>query len=699
MMKIFSATTVALAILLFSGPYLTAGETERIYRFGNWTMETAGPYQTLNIAGAVQAGVTGGPVVPWHPIVILLQPGEKAVSMEILREDPVRIPGKITLAPQAPVRPLSVGGKPALYIDTAIYASPGPYPLKPEGSLSTMHLDGYAMAVSSFSPAEYHPSTGTLILFRKVTVRMYTAPDPSGMNTLLQAPGRALPPGFIERFTGIPAIPQQYRTPANPSTGYQYLIIAPLLFKNEFQPLINLNTKRGMATRVVTVDSILSVTAGYDTPEKIRNFIIAQRQNHSIQYVLVAGNHARVPARGLFCSVNSGGTIYQDGGIPADLYYSALDGNFDANGNHIYGELTDNADLLPDIPVGRFPVNDTAALRKMIRKTVMYQTNPVLGELNRPLMVGEYLYNAPVTFGGPYMELLIGDHSDNGYFTHGIPPGLNAITRLYDTLISPPLNYWSWSKALLLAKINQGSSFMHHTGHANETYMLRLGMGDIVNQNFAAVNGTDRNFTLLYTHGCNCGAFDAGGSGCIAAKAVSIDNWLVAGVFNSRYGWFNQGTTDGPSEHLHREFVSALYHDTISENHLGTAHMISKIETAPWVSLPGEFEPGAQRWVHYDCNVFGDPALAIWTGEPASFTTSTWTGNVSADWNDPQNWSDLSVPTSLVDVIIAPGNHLPVISTVSTAVCHDVTILPGASLTVPPGKTVKIWGTLTLQNP
>jgi len=34
------------------------------------------------------------------------------------------------------------------------------------------------------------------------------------------------------------------------------------------------------------------------------------------------------------------------------------------------------------------------------------------------------------------------------------------------------------------------------------------------------------------------------------------------------------------------------------------------------VTAPGEFEPGAQRWCHYDCNAFGDVALEIWTDEP-----------------------------------------------------------------------------------
>jgi hypothetical protein len=46
--------------------------------------------------------------------------------------------------------------------------------------------------------------------------------------------------------------------------------------------------------------------------------------------------------------------------------------------------------------------------------------------------------------------------------------------------------------------------------------------------------------------------------------------------------------------------------------------MISKIQTAPWVGLPGEFEPGAQRWTQYDCVLLGDPALYIRTSGPVA---------------------------------------------------------------------------------
>jgi hypothetical protein len=95
---------------------------------------------------------------------------------------------------------------------------------------------------------------------------------------------------------------------------------------------------------------------------------------------------------------------------------------------------------------------------------------------------------------------------------------------------------------------------------------------------------------------------------------VGIDNFAVAFIGNSRYGWFNEGTTDGPSQHLHREFMDALYRDSLY--HIGTAHLKSKSETAPFVDITGEYEPGATRWCFYDNNVLGDPAMAVWTEEP-----------------------------------------------------------------------------------
>ena len=50
--------------------------------------------------------------------------------------------------------------------------------------------------------------------------------------------------------------------------------------------------------------------------------------------------------------------------------------------------------------------------------------------------------------------------------------------------------------------------------------------------------------------------------------------------------------------------------------------MESKIASASWVTAPGQWENGALRWVFYDCNVLGDPAMAVYTDNPISIQAS-----------------------------------------------------------------------------
>lgn len=50
--------------------------------------------------------------------------------------------------------------------------------------------------------------------------------------------------------------------------------------------------------------------------------------------------------------------------------------------------------------------------------------------------------------------------------------------------------------------------------------------------------------------------------------------------------------------------------------------MESKIASAAWVTAPGQWEPGALRWVFYDCNVLGDPAMAVFTDNPIAVNAS-----------------------------------------------------------------------------
>ena len=88
--------------------------------------------------------------------------------------------------------------------------------------------------------------------------------------------------------------------------------------------------------------------------------------------------------------------------------------------------------------------------------------------------------------------------------------------------------------------------------------------------------------------------------------------------------------------------------------------------------------------------------MEIRTEEPTSFTSISWTGNVDSDWNKPGNWNLAMVPTSLYDVTIPDTPNDPVITTSNTVFCHNLNIQNGGNLTINAGKSMVVYGTVTM---
>lgn len=590
---------------------LHAGEVKKTFSFSNYTISQNGIYSQVNFDGAVLSGKPGEPALPYKAISLMLPPGEKAVSIEITGSNEKIIPGNLLLYPAQYPQPLSEAKK-SFVIDEKAYQKNRTYPSSPAGQLMTQYLNGFAFALSTFTPVMYNPVTRHTSYWSDVTVTIRTEPSAASEETLKNLTGSQTVLNRVKRLAQNPEMMNLYPVQNAPATAYKILIITPSQFAMGFSSLTEYYNSIGSTWQIKSTQDINTEMTGQDLAEKIRNYIIQEYQNNQIEHVLLGGDVEHVPFRGFYCYVISG-SGYEANDIPADIYFSALDGNWNSDDDDRWGEPGEE-DALPELSVARMPFSTNTHLAAILNKTVSYQQDPVQDEWKQPYLVGEHLYDDPMTFGSAYLELLVDNHNENGYSTFGIPSAQNEITRLYDSLVSPPSNIYSWSTQDVINGINEGKTFIHHTGHSNEVYMMRLFISDITNQNFSQVNGVNHNYTLMYTHGCICGAFDY--SDCIAEASLTIDNFLVGGVFNSRYGWFNQGTSDGPSTHLHREFISAMYNDTLPDTHLGSAHTMSKIMTAPFIALPGEFEPGAQRWCIYDCNAFGDPSLKIWTDEP-----------------------------------------------------------------------------------
>ena len=627
-MKKLNLILLALMVSLFA----QAQTIEKTYRLGQPSVSQIQGYEQIQFADCMQSARAGQPSLPWHIISLMLPQGTEAVAIEVELSDFQTMEGHHNLYPYQTALTYSDPVRKQFEKDEALYASRSVYPTQAYGQLTTQYMNGIGFAFSAFTPVQYVPATGEVRYATKATVRVTTAAAKTDQSRKLWLNGDNAE--RAKRLAQNPEMLQTYDSRGRAVGGYELLLVTKQQYVSSFDEYVAFYSARGLRTHVIDLETILSTMDGRDSAEKLRNYIIQEYENNGILMVNLAGDVPHIPYRGFFCTVASGGGIYEDEHIPADLYFAGLDGTWDDNGDGRWGEIGED-DLLPEIGIGRMCFSNPDELENILHKSFTYQAQPVLGEFQDVIMAGEHLYDNPLSNGSQYLELLIGTHDDNGYTTTGIPENYN-FTRLYD-------EEGNWSGTNLRNAINKGTQYVHHDGHANTSYVAGWTNSGITDEKFYGANGVNHNYTFFHTSGCICGDFS---NDCILELMTKIANFAVATFGNSRYGWFNEGQTEGPAIHLHRETEDAYYHDRIPYG--GLALRESKIQTAPWVTAPGQFEEGALRWNFYDLNMMGDVAVSPWHDEP--FTPEVV---YSTDESRPTN-----IPTLNVNVTDSESNGL-----------------------------------------
>ena len=614
-MKKFSLILFSLMVSLFA----SAQTIEKTYYFGEPSISQIQGYELVQFTNCMQSALAGQPSLPWHSVSLMLPQGTEAMSIEVELSGFQTMEGNHSLFPYQSALTYSDPVRKQFEKDEALYASKSVYPAQAYGNLSTHYMNGIGFAFSAFTPVQYVPGTGEVRYATKATVRVTTTASKADHSRKLWLNGgnaaRAM------KLAQNPEMLQTYDHRGRTVGGYDLLVVTTQQYVDAFNDYVSFYQARGLRTQVVSLETITSTMSGQDNAEKLRNYIIQEYEDNGIMMVNLAGDVPDIPYRGFYCYVTSGGGNQEDGNIPADLYYAALDGTWNDDNDNRWGEIGED-DLLPEIGVGRMCFSNQSELDNMLHKAMTYQSDPVLGEFRDVIMAGEHLYDDPLSNGSQYLELLIGTHDDNGYTTTGIPENYN-FTRLYE-------EEGNWSGTLLRNAINQGTQYVHHDGHANTGYVAGWYNDDITDNRFSGVNGVDHNYTFFHTSGCICGDFS---SDCILERMTKIANFAVATFGNSRYGWFNEGQTEGPAIHLHRETEDAYYNDRIPYG--GMALREGKIATAPWVNAPGQWEEGALRWNFYDLNMMGDVAVSPWHDEPftpeVNYTAEILVGMTSMD--------------------------------------------------------------------
>ncbi len=590
------------ALLLCFSPLLAT--VTHHYSLKAPTLKT-GEYTRILLEDATLLGEPGSPALPWMGTKLLLPLGTQASQVSVERSEPLYFRLDQPLEPIQPQYPLSLEEIPdPLPPDPAVYSSASTWPSTYHSGPHTQFLSGHPLNFTAVCPFDYNPVSGELVFYSRITVSVETASAARSAEALSFLKEDAFTAARLQRAVDNPAALPRY---AAPTTGYEYLIIHDAAKADLWLPLKALYEARGMNVLMKSIQSVYAESTGATNPEKIRNYLISLYTANTLRHVFLAGDTDVIPTRGLYVVSGS----YTDQNLPADIYFSSLDGNWNADGDALWGEIGE-ADLIPELAIGRFCYNDDTEIANFLAKLTSYLNAPVESETTMALFLGEKLSSNPLTWGGNYMDELIGGSSANTYTTTGIPASWTNAT-LYDRNAT-------WSKTTLYPYLSQGYNFVNHLGHANTGYGLRMFSEDVTPTNIANA-GVTENYSIISTQGCYSGAFD---SECIAEKFTSIPTAAVAMFANSRFGWYAPASTNSSSQHFHRQYLDAIFGEGI--NALGEAITDARIDLIPFTQ-----NSGVMHWNHYEITLFGDPAMKAWSDTPAALTAqlpALWTSGL-----------------------------------------------------------------------
>ncbi|MFH1221025.1 MAG: C25 family cysteine peptidase [Candidatus Eisenbacteria bacterium] len=614
---LFLVATIVLAGICLGFSASHAATIEKTLDFPTPTIT----YQRQGSAIAVQDlpafGNPGEPLLPVYSVEILLPQGEdvNAVSARVVSEKEIIVDSPLVLAREE--LPTDSVARGPLAAPQASFDQDQPFPSARAVHVYTGTYRGYNIAFLNVYPVTYLASKNSIAYAPRLEIKIETGPSAVMLSrsiaTLRQ--GRPKDIAAVGRMVDDVKASSSYTSRGllgaavsslvDPDETHPYVIITISTLALQFEVLKQHKDRRGLNAEIVLVSDIAANYSGADLQTKIREFIKDAYLNWETEYVLLAGDDDVIPHRGFYAV----GPSAVDNDIASDLYYAGLDGTWNDDGDANWGE-PEEADLMPEVSVGRAAVGDSAEAANFVNKVIRYETAPVVSQIKSAQMVGEGLGSG--TWGGDYKDEVKFGASTNGYTTAGFPPAFGVGT-LYDRDLYPD----TWDKSDLIPLLNSGRHLVNHLGHADVIYCMRMYNSDV---DTALTNdGVTATYFILYSQGCYSGSFDnRSPSGyledCIGEHLTFAPNGAVAFIGNTRYGWYMPYSTNGTSQHYDRQFFDALF----GEGHtaIGKAFDDSRTDNIPFINV------GAMRWVYYDLVLLGDPAMDIWTDSPETLVVS-----------------------------------------------------------------------------
>lgn len=527
----------------------------------------------------LENGEEGELLTPVKLVRLELAPGERPVEIEVemLRTDTLRV--EASASGRIPGAPGADGAWPAL-----------PARLGHGGGLGPRRLASILV-----HPFRHRPAEGDWLLHRDLILRVRTegAAD-QGLARAPLAGGAAADSAGRAEFTLL-------RSPDDWSLDgvrAEYLIITDDALAPGFQALADYRTLHGLPAVVRTLGWIDRHYPGdADRPARIRRFIRDAYERWGTRWVLLGGDTDVVPVR--LAHIDYYYPAGED--IACDLYYASLEGDWDGDGDGVYGEgwapggtPGDSVDLYPDVFLGRAPCSDSLETAVFVSKTIRYENPQHRDYQKKVLLGGEVVF--PFDWNGNPAAISLNGCTiaqEAGAWV----PGDWTLKYLCQY---PDGNF---TLANLRTELNSGYNLVSLVDHG-DAFKFRVTGSTYMRERDVRALTNDGRFSILYYSNCNTSYIDAE---CVnEALMLNPTGGAVAAVAPTRLA-FPTRTRD-----YQEEFYRLFFHS--GERSLGEVFYLSGIPFAG----AAERDDTSWRWTHLSYGLMGDPALRIWRTLPDS---------------------------------------------------------------------------------
>jgi len=565
-------------------------------------------YDRVTMDGLDLLSETGRPQLPVRVARAVIPPGHAVEDLRVRDVDLIDLQGDYDIFPAQRPQILSLNRDapekiPFTRPEELIYRSRRPYPAEIVRVTGHGSLAGYRLADLEICPLIYVPAERKLRFVRRIHFTLHTAPG----GRQARAVGRRSPQDKIfydrmiaplvlnpENIGQMAPVSSPVVSKALSPGDYEYVVITGSDYVDEFQPLAEWKGQKGVPDTIVTREWIEANYTGYDVREKIRNFIIDAYGSWGARWILLGGDTSVIPSRIAFamkCEANYHPA--DEDSIRADLYFADLDGDWDADGDHVYGEVADSVDLYADVCIGRASVSSQSEATAWIDKVLLYEQSPQPDHALKMLFAAEELWGWPTYTDGGVHKDMIDDQS--------VPPRFDPIKKLYESLGNE-------SADSVRTYINQGQNLINHDGHCWYNTMS-MGSGSFGLSDMDSLTNAAQP-AILYSIGCWPAAFDYD---CMAEHWTNNPNGGgVAFIGNRRYGW---GSPGNPGYGYSDIFDSRFFHEILVQGHISIGAALAAAKTH---YVPKSRTANVYRIHQYQVNLLGDPEMPVWTDTPGT---------------------------------------------------------------------------------